>query len=73
MPQMHLHLLQRPGAAAAPAEARRGQTLPVPALLLRQRTAEAAGGASTPGAQGQMLVKHSKFGVSKFNISYVIG
>lgn len=54
MPQMHLHMLQRPGVAAAPAEARWDQTLPVPALLLWQQSAEPARGASTPWAQGQL-------------------
>lgn len=54
MPQMHLHMLQRPDVAAAPAEARRGQTLPVPALLLWQQSTEPARGASTPRAQGQL-------------------
>jgi len=53
MLQMHLHVLQRPGPAAAPAEARWDQALPVPALLLRQQSTEPAGGASTPWAQGQ--------------------
>lgn len=52
LPQMHLHMLQRPDAAAAPAEARRDQTLPVPALLLRQQPAEPARGAPSHRAQG---------------------
>lgn len=53
LPQMHLHVLQWPGPAAAPAEARWDQALPVPALLLRQQSTEPARGASTPRAQGQ--------------------
>lgn len=54
LPQMHLHMLQRPGTAAAPAEACWDQTVPVSALLLWQQSAQPARGASTPRAQGQL-------------------
>lgn len=56
VPQMHLHVLQRPLAAASPAEARWDQALPVPALLLRQQPPEPAGRAPAPRAQSQSNV-----------------